>query len=121
MTVFAAEWPEKYVPEVCVKKDELGECLEWERVANIQGIEHIFKIILNYAARFAGIAVFMMLIAGGFKYLTAGGNPEKTESARKTITFAIAGLALIILSWFILQFIRVFTGVDVTIFKIIPE
>ena len=90
-------------------------------VATLGGLEIIFKTIFNYAARFAGIAVLLMLIAGGFKYLTAGGDPEKTESARKTITYAIAGLALIILSWFILQFIKVFTGVDVTIFELIPE
>lgn len=90
-------------------------------VATLGGLEVIFKTVFNYAARFAGIAVFMMLIAGGFKYLTAGGDPEKTESAKKTITYAVAGLCLLILAWFILRFISLFTGVDVTIFEIIPE
>ena len=88
--------------------------------AEIQDLEEIVKTILNYAVRLAGIAVFMMLIAGGFKYLTAGGDPKKAESAQKTITYAIFGLVLLIGGWFILQFIEKFTGVPVTEFSIIP-
>jgi hypothetical protein len=59
-----------------------------------------------------------MLIVGGFKYLTAGGEAPAVESARKTITYAIAGLVLVALSFLILRFIYAFTGVDVTQFKV---
>ena len=84
----------------------------------IQDIEEIVKIVLNYAVRLAGIAVFIMLLVGGFKYLTAGGDPKKAEAAQKTITYAIFGLALLIGGWFIFQFIEKFTGVEVTQFSI---
>jgi len=86
----------------------------------IQDIEEIVKIVLNYAVRLAGIAVFIMLLVGGFKYLTAGGDPKKAEAAQKTITYAIFGLALLIGGWFILKLIQEFTGVPVTEFSIIP-
>lgn len=92
-----------------------GEEIE---VATIKGFECIIIQILNIAVRLAGIVVFIMLIIGGFRYLTSGGDPKATESAQKTITWAIFGLALILVSWFILRFIEEFTGVKVTQFAI---
>ena len=89
-------------------------------VAQIQDIEEIVKTILNYAVRLAGIAAFVMLIVGGFKYLTAGGDPKKAEAAQKTITYAVFGLVFLIGGWFILKLIQEFTGVPVTEFSIIP-
>ena len=88
------------------------------KIATIKCLECIFQNILNIVIRLAGIAVFIMLIIGGFQYLTAGGDPKKSQSAKNTLTYAILGLALLILAWFILKFIAIFTGIDVTIFKI---
>lgn len=86
-------------------------------VATLQYIEVIVKNFLNIAVRIAGIAVFVMLVIGGFKYLTSGSDPKAKESARKTITSAIFGLVLILGAWFILNFIEKFTGVPVTQFE----
>lgn len=93
-----------------------GQTIE---VATIQGFECILRIIFNLAIRLAGIIVFIIFIIGGFKYLTAGGDQEKIQSAQKTLTYAIGGLVLIILAWFILFFIEKFTGIRVTIFEIL--
>lgn len=87
-------------------------------VATIQGLECIFIRILNIATSLAGLAVFIMLIIGGFKYLTSGGDPKAAQSAKDTLSHAILGLVLVIAAWFILKFIEEFTGVTVTIFKI---
>ena len=89
-----------------------------EDPARIKDLEVVFRNVLNIVVRFAGVAAFIMIIIGGFQYLTAGGDPKKAESAKNTLTYAILGLALIIISWFILKFIQEFTGVEVTIFKI---
>jgi ABC-type Na+ efflux pump permease subunit len=87
-------------------------------VPQLSEFEIIFGRIVSIVLGFAGIAFFVMLLVGGFKYLTAGGEPPAIESARKTLTFAIAGLVLIALSFLFLQFIKVFTGVNVTEFRI---
>ena len=87
-------------------------------IPQLSEFEVIFKRIVGIAIGFAGVAFFVMLLVGGFKYLTAGGEPPAIESARKTLTFAISGLILIALSYLFLRFIGVFTGVDVTQFKI---
>lgn len=118
MIVLAQEgWKEgtEYIKDVT---DQAGRIICPNcNVATLKGIEAIFRLILNIVIRLGGVVVFIFLIIGGFKYLTAGGDPKKAESAKNTITYAILGLALLILAWFVLQFIKVFTGIDVTIFK----
>ena len=59
-----------------------------------------------------------MLIIGGFKYLTAGDNPQAKESAQKTITSALLGLALLIGAWLIITLLEKFTGLKLTVFEI---
>lgn len=97
--------------------DKCYEEIDGDKIATIQGFECIVIQIFNIAIRLAGIALFVMLIVGGFKYLTAGSDPKATESAQKTITSAVLGLVLILLGWFILRFIQEFTGAPVTEFE----
>lgn len=86
--------------------------------AKIQGLECIFLALLQIVVRLAGIAAFIMLLVGGFQYLTSGGNPENTKKAQATLTWGIGGLAVLILAWLILKFIQTFTGINVSIFEI---
>ena len=95
-----------------------GEPWEYGGVATLKGFEKIFSFILSLATTAAGLVCFVMLIVGGFKYLTSGGDPKQTASAKGTLTWAIAGLVIIIAVWFVLQFIEHFTGVTITIFEI---
>ncbi len=87
--------------------------------AAISELENIFSNILGLVAALAALGCFIMLIVGGFKYLTSGGDQKATASARNTITYAIIGLILLIVAWLILLFIQAITGVDVTQFNII--
>jgi hypothetical protein len=64
-----------------------------------------------------GVISFVMILIGGFTILTSGGNPEGLKKGSQTITLAIAGLALAILSWLLLVFIENTTSVPVTNFK----
>ncbi len=87
--------------------------------APLKDLEVVFKNGVNVILGFAGIALFVMLLVGGFKYLNSGGDPKAAESANKTITLAIAGLLVIVLSFLILALISKITGVDVREFKIV--
>jgi|GEM_PF-869369 len=89
-----------------------------EGVVEIKALEIIFSNILSVVTTLAGIAVLIVLISGGFNWMTSGGDPKKAESARNTITYAIVGIILMIIAWLILRFIHEFTGVNVTIFNI---
>jgi len=79
-------------------------------VATLVGFEGIFQNILSAALSVAGVALFLMLLLGGFQFMTAGGDPKKVASAWNTLTYAIGGLILVILSYLIIAFISSFTG-----------
>jgi len=89
-----------------------------DEVLTIKGFEYIFNNIVSIILPFAGLILFITLIAAGFKFITAGGEPAKVASARNTLTFAIGGIVLIALAYLILKVIETFTGVSVTEFKI---
>lgn len=87
--------------------------------ATISDMEAVFSRILGYIIGFAGIVLFLLLVSGGYKLITSGGDPGKVQTAWKTVTFAIAGFVLIIASFLILRLIYEFTGVDVTQFNVV--
>lgn len=42
--------------------------------------------------------VGLMIIIGGFFLVTSGGNPERVETGKKTITYAIVGFVVVVLA-----------------------
>lgn len=92
-------------------------------VATIKGLEVIFNNILTIALGLVAIVLFVMLILGGFSLLTAGGNAQQAEGAKKTVTYAILGMVFIIMSYLIFRFIASVAGIPVDIlnFKIVGQ
>jgi hypothetical protein len=86
--------------------------------APLSGLTLVFTNIVRAALALAGVVLFVLLLVGGIKYITSGGDPKATEGAQKTITYAIGGLLLILASYLILVLIWKITGVDVTKFAI---
>lgn len=92
-----------------------------DKIATIEDLGVLFERIVGYILGFAGIVLFILLIMGGFKYITSGGDPKAVEGAKKTLTYAIGGLIVILFSFLILIIIGKITGVDVTSFNIILQ
>lgn len=61
--------------------------------------------IINVALGFLGIVAVVIVLLGGFKYMIAGGNEEKTSEAKKLIVSGIIGLAIILSAWAITSFV----------------
>lgn len=78
----------------------------------------IFENVIGAAIPLAGIVLFILLIVGGFQFITSGGDPGRAEQAKKTLTYAIGGIVVVALAFLILQVIELFTGVTVTEFDI---
>lgn len=87
-------------------------------VATISDLQTVFGNVVGSILGLAGIVLFVMLLVGGFQYTTSGGDPQKVEQAKKTLTYAIFGVVAIALSYLILRFIGIFTGTDITNFQI---
>ena len=73
-------------------------------------IRNIIKLLVPVAA----IAFFIMMIIGGAQFIFSGGDPKAAAGARSTLTYAIIGIILVIVSWLILLLVQNVTGVDVT-------
>lgn len=78
--------------------------------APLRDLEAVFSSVVGIILGATGIVLFVMLLVGGFKYLTSGGDPKATEAAQKTLTTAIIGMVIVIAAFLILRFVSVFTG-----------
>ncbi len=88
---------------------------------SLSGLENVYANLVTSILGFVAIVLLVMLIMGGFKIMTASGDPKSMESAKKTITMAIAGLLVILFGYLILALIYKFTGVNVTFFRIFVQ
>jgi Zn-dependent protease with chaperone function len=61
--------------------------------------------IINVALGLLGIIAVIIILIGGFKWMTAGGNEEKVGEAKKLITAGIIGLVVIITAYAIAAFV----------------
>ena len=61
--------------------------------------------IINVALGFLGIIAVIIVLVGGFKYMIAGGDEQKTKDARGWIISGIIGLAIILSGWAITSFV----------------
>jgi succinate dehydrogenase/fumarate reductase cytochrome b subunit len=48
-----------------------------------------------------GAAAVLMLIIGGFRYITSAGNEKQADAAKETLTNAIMGLVFVLLAYVI--------------------
>jgi hypothetical protein len=60
----------------------------------------------------AAIVFLFMLILGGVKYITSGGDKGQTESARSQITAALIGLVIVFAAWAVVSLVTMFFGVN---------
>jgi hypothetical protein len=87
-------------------------------VPTLKCLEVVFANILTVAVSLGVFALFVMLLVGGFKYLTAGGDQKATASAQQTMTFAIIGIALMAIAYLVFRVIELVFGVNITSFTI---
>lgn len=66
--------------------------------------------IINIALSMLGIVAVVVILIGGFKWMTAGGDDGKVDEARKWIFSGIIGLAIILSAWAIARFALVNLG-----------
>ena len=85
--------------------------------ARLDQLPDYFGNILSAMIPLIGMVAFIMILIGGFKILTSGGDPKGLQGGKQTITWAVGGLALSIISWLILLLIENITGAPVTRFN----
>src|SRR3989344_6616835 len=110
--VFAQEATSAATPSAvrCINQNnEFVPCREG--FAPLSELTVIFANVVGVILAFAGFAVLLMLIVGGFRYIVARGDPKAISQARGTITWAVVGLVFIIMAFLIVDFIAGFVEI----------
>ena len=67
-------------------------------------INNLVKTVVNLLSAVVGIVAVIMIIVGGFRYVTSGGNDTSVTAAKNTILYAIIGLIVVALAQIIVRF-----------------
>ncbi len=61
--------------------------------------------LINVFLGFLGIIAVLIVLMGGFKWMTAGGNDDKVAEAKRLLVAGIIGLAIILSAYAISSFV----------------
>ena len=71
-------------------------------------LKSIVKTILNFALRFLGFVMVIMVIYAGVLYVTAAGNEDNVGKAKKILLYCVIGTVIIFISY---AFVNTLLGV----------
>ena len=80
-----------------------GDCSDGE--SGEDTLSKTINSVINLFSLVVGATSVIMIIYGGFKYITSGGNDENTKSAKNTILYALVGLIIVLLAQTIVKFV----------------
>lgn len=69
------------------------------------GLTNLAKKVVNIFSILVGIVAVIMIIYGGFRYITSGGDSGNVGNAKNTLIFAIVGLIIVALAQFIVHYV----------------
>ncbi len=62
-------------------------------------VREVVALIINALLGFLGVLFTVLIIYGGFLWMTAAGNDQQVEKARKILTQATIGLLIVVLAY----------------------
>ena len=68
-------------------------------------LQNTAKAVVNWMSIIVGIVAVIMVIYGGFRYITSGGDSNNVSSAKSTLIYAIIGLIIVALAQVIVHFV----------------
>ena len=68
-------------------------------------LTEIVQSILNWIFGIIGIVAVVMIIIGGFNFMTSAGDPGKVKKGKDTILYGIIGLVVALLAFAIVNFV----------------
>lgn len=95
--------------------------LEQTAAPNLANQDPTFIVnkVMPFVYSFAGIVILIMLVFGGYQYMTSQGDPKSIAAAQQRITWAIVGFIILFGSYWIVVFVLNALGVNntVTLFR----
>lgn len=85
-------------------KPQTNDC-NFEDVAGEKTVNDLIAQIINVLSAIVGIVAVIMIIIGGFRYITSGGAADKVTAAKNTILYGLIGLVIVALAQIIVKFV----------------
>lgn len=76
-------------------------------------LSSLINVLLPNIFLLSGLIAFLFLIFGGVIVIVNAGNAEKTKQGSQIITASLAGLVLILVSYWLIQIVSILTGIPV--------
>lgn len=73
----------------------------------------IISALLPYLFTLAGLGLFLYLIIAGFGWMTSGGDPKKTQSAKDKLTNALVGFIIIFVAYWLILILEKIFGLEI--------
>jgi len=68
-------------------------------------LSNLAKTVVNILSLIVGVVAVIMIIIGGFRYITSGGESGNVSGAKNTLIYAIVGLLIVALAQLIVHFV----------------
>jgi predicted permease len=68
-------------------------------------LSKVAHTIVNLFSIIVGIVAVIMIIYGGFRYITSGGDSGRVGNAKNTLIYAIIGLIIVALAQFLVNYV----------------
>lgn len=68
-------------------------------------VNGILTDVINIFSIVVGVVAVVMIILGGLKYITSGGDSSNVSGAKNTIIYALVGLVIVALAQFIVHYV----------------
>jgi cytochrome bd-type quinol oxidase subunit 2 len=68
-------------------------------------VQSTVKTVINIMSYFVGVVSVIMVVVGGFQFITSSGDSGKVATARNTIVYALIGLFIVALAQVIVHFV----------------
>lgn len=73
--------------------------------ASTTSFNSLLARIINVFSIIVGVIAVIMIIVGGLRYITSGGDSSKVGTAKSTILYAIIGLVIVALAQLVVHFV----------------
>jgi hypothetical protein len=80
------------------------------KVATLGCIPIVLKNVISGLLLFAAVVAIIIVIISGYKFIMSRGDQKQVQGAKVSLTYAILGLIIILLSFFIINIIAYVTG-----------
>ena len=76
-----------------------------DQVADLFGSSGVFSTITNVLLFAVGAISVIMIIIGGLRYVTSGGNTANVTAAKNTILYAVVGVVIALFAYAMVNFV----------------